>query len=191
MLDQVQAYENLIGPVVDCYRCCTSLGFDVLVYLLVEALANPSKQRLKPDGTNIALWLNCMLFTQHVLIPLIIVKHTALALFAGTLFKHHPEVDLTGLLFYIWHQGKAGNNFDLVVLKELVTQMTGIEQLTEGISDQQLEALCGGEILRSNILVPGGVKTVKKSSAGLVKALLDTRLAIPVAILLGKQVHLL
>jgi hypothetical protein len=25
---------------------------------LIEDLANPEKQRLKPDGTNISLWLN-------------------------------------------------------------------------------------------------------------------------------------
>lgn len=56
-LNQVQSYDNLIGPVVESARYLTPLGYDVLTYSLLDALSNPEKERTKTDGTNISLWL--------------------------------------------------------------------------------------------------------------------------------------
>lgn len=56
-LNQVQSYDNLIGPVVESARYLTPLGYDVLAYSLLDALSNPEKERTKTDGTNISLWL--------------------------------------------------------------------------------------------------------------------------------------
>lgn len=50
VLEQLQVYENLIGPVVDCFRYISEMGFDILCFSLIEALSNPGKSRLKPDG---------------------------------------------------------------------------------------------------------------------------------------------
>ena len=56
-LNQVQSYDNLIGPVVESARYLTPFGYDVLAYSLLDALSNPEKERTKTDGTNISLWL--------------------------------------------------------------------------------------------------------------------------------------
>ena len=60
-------------------------------------------------------------------------------------------MELLGILHYILYQGKDGNALDLVVLKEIVTKMSGIEQLLEGHSESQLAAMSGGPFLKAEV----------------------------------------
>jgi len=114
ILEQLQAYDNLVIPVVDAFKYITPFGFDILacthslhgiVFKLVrtdsiiEALSSPDKPRLKEDGTNIASWLN------------------GLAVFTGTVYKKYPGIELAGILNYISNQLKNHNTYDLVILK--------------------------------------------------------------------------
>ena len=39
---------------------------------------------------------------------------------------------------------------DLIVLREIVTGISGVESLTE-LTQEHLEALCGGDLLRSEV----------------------------------------
>lgn len=48
------------------------------------------------------------------------------------------------------NQLKAGKSFDLLVLKEVVQKMSGIE-ISEEVTAAQLEALSGGELLRAEV----------------------------------------
>jgi THO complex subunit 2 len=169
MLDQIQVYENLIVPITECFRYVTDMGYDILCYVLLEDLCNPAKDRLKPDGTNLATWLNC------------------LADFAGHFFRKYPSAELTAILCYIYYQVLDGNPFDLVVMKELVTKMSGIEQLLEGHSEQQLQALAGGETLRSLAFTFGATQAPKRAAQRLAQSLIDSKLAMPFAVLIGKQ----
>ena len=57
VLSQIQKYDNFIGPVVDSLKFLTSLSYDMLAYCIMEALANPDRERMKHDDTNISLWL--------------------------------------------------------------------------------------------------------------------------------------
>lgn len=50
MLGQIQIYDNLISPMVDSLKYITNLSYDVLGYCIIEALANPEKDRTKHDG---------------------------------------------------------------------------------------------------------------------------------------------
>ncbi|RMX55597.1 hypothetical protein pdam_00001751, partial [Pocillopora damicornis] len=96
---------------------------------IIEALANPERERLKHEDTNISEWLK------------------SLAVFCGTVFRKY-SIELTGLLQYVANQLKAGKSFDLLVLKEVVQKMSGIE-ISEEVTAAQLEALSGGELLRA------------------------------------------
>ena len=60
------------------------------------------------------------------------------------------SIELTGLLQYVGNQLKAGKNFDLLVLKEVVQKMSGIE-ISEEVTSAQLEALAGGELLKAEV----------------------------------------
>ena len=72
-----------------------------------------------------------------------------LAVFCGTVFRKY-SIELTGLLQYVANQLKAGKSFDLLVLKEVVQKMSGIE-ISEEVTAAQLEALSGGELLRAEV----------------------------------------
>ncbi|ELU01720.1 hypothetical protein CAPTEDRAFT_223841 [Capitella teleta] len=128
ILSQIQRYDNFIVPVVDSLKFLTSLSYDMLIYCIIEALANPEKERMKHDDTNISPWLCC------------------LANFSSAILKKY-QVDLAGLIQYVANQLKAGKSFDLLILRELVQKMTGIE-ITEEATPEQLAAMTGGELLR-------------------------------------------
>lgn len=74
-----------------------------------------------------------------------------LAVFCGTVFRKYP-IELTGLLQYVTNQLKAGKSFDLLVLKEVVQKMSGLE-ISEEVTMSQLEALCGGELLKNEVCI--------------------------------------
>ena len=56
-VNQIQAYDNLADVVLQALRYATNMGFDVLVFVVIDALANPHKERLKEDGANASDWL--------------------------------------------------------------------------------------------------------------------------------------
>lgn len=59
-VNQIMAYDNLAGVVIQALRSVTTMGFDILVYIILEALSNPYKNRVKDDGVNISDWLQSM-----------------------------------------------------------------------------------------------------------------------------------
>lgn len=167
ILSQIQKYDNLITPVVDSLKYLTALNYDVLAYCIIEALANPEKERMKHDDTTISLWLQ------------------SLASFCGAVFRKYP-IELVGLLQYVANQLKAGKSFDLLILKEVVQKMAGIE-ITEEITMEQLDAMTGGEQLKAEGGYFGQIRNTKKSSQRLKDALLDHDLALPLCLLMAQQ----
>lgn len=97
-------------------------------------MADPSKEKLKNDGTNIAAWLQYS------------------ANFCGYLFRKYPSIELTGLLQYVVNQLKDGSSLDLLILRELIGKMAAIE-IIEDLSDQQIDAQAGGESLRQVVSI--------------------------------------
>ncbi|XP_015904652.2 THO complex subunit 2 [Parasteatoda tepidariorum] len=167
ILSQIQAWDNLIMPVIDSLKYLTSLSYDVLACCVIEALGNSEKDRMKHDGTSISIWLQ------------------SLANFGGAVFKKYP-VDISGLLQHVANQLIAGKSLDLLILKEIVQKMAGIEA-SEEMTLEQLEAMTGGELLRSEGGYFNQLRNVKKSSQRLKEALLDQDLAIPLCLLMAQQ----
>lgn len=56
-VNQIMAYDNLAGVVIQALNYVTIMGFDVLIYVVLDALANPHKDRVKDDGVNTSDWL--------------------------------------------------------------------------------------------------------------------------------------
>ena len=144
ILSQIQLYDNLINPVVDSLKYLTSLSFDVLGYSIIEALNNPEKDRTKHDGTSISLWL------------------TSLSNFCGAVFKKY-SIDLTGILQYVANQLKSKKSLDLLILKEMVLKMGGIEAAEE-MTNEQIDAMAGGDLLRQEAGSFSQIKNTRKSS---------------------------
>lgn len=156
----VRHIKHITGPVVDSLKYLTNISYDVLGYCLVEALAGADRDRFKHDGTSISLWLQ------------------SLASFCGAIFKKY-NIELTGLLQYVANQLKAQKRYDvsslaevkycntncsanilvytfclfsldLLILKEIVQKMAGIEAAEEMTSDQ-LDAMAGGDLLKNEV----------------------------------------
>ncbi|GLB33487.1 putative THO complex subunit 2 N-terminus [Lyophyllum shimeji] len=171
---QIMAYDNLANVVIQALRYVTNMGFDVLVYVILDALSNPHKQRLKDDGVNTADWLQ------------------SLASFTGMLFRRY-SADLTPVLTYVMHQLHNGQTTELVVLRELIWKMAGIEPLPS-LSDAQVSAMAGGPVLRIESVAsatrgarldPGDA--VLKGPQRLGRALLESSLALNLLIQVAQQ----
>uniref|UniRef100_A0A8C2GS61 THO complex subunit 2 n=1 Tax=Cyprinus carpio TaxID=7962 RepID=A0A8C2GS61_CYPCA len=77
-------------------------------------------------------------------------------------------------------------SFDLLILKEVVQKMAGIE-ITDEMTVEQLEAMTGGEQLKAEGGYFGQIRNTKKSSQRLKDALLDHELALPLCLLMAQQ----
>ncbi|KAK7061446.1 THO complex subunit 2 [Favolaschia claudopus] len=173
-VNQIMAYDNLANVVIQALRYVTTMGFDVLVFIILDALANPNKDRLKDDGVNTSDWLQ------------------SLASFTGMLFRRY-SADLTPLLKYIVHQLHNGQTTEIIVLRELIWKMAGIEPLPS-LSDSQIIAMAGGPCLRIEAIAsttrgarldPGDA--VLKGPQRLGRGLLESSLALPLLIQVAQQ----
>jgi THO complex subunit 2 len=165
VLGQIQLYDNLIAPVVDALRFLTSLSYDVLGYCVIEALVTSGKERFKYGI--LSDWLQ------------------SLANFCGAIYKKY-SIELSGLMQYICNQLKAHKSLDLLILKEIVQKMVGIEAVEE-MTNEQLSAMCGGELLKGEAGYFSQVRNTKKSSQRLKDALASNDLSVALCLLIAQQ----
>ncbi|TDL29757.1 hypothetical protein BD410DRAFT_710827 [Rickenella mellea] len=171
---QIKAYATLSDVVIQALRYATNMGFDILVYIILDALADPSTERVKDDGVYASHWLQ------------------NLAMFTGALFRRYSS-DLTPLLKYIVHQLYSGQTTEIIVLEKLILKMAGIGPLPS-ISDTQITAMAGGPTLRIETVASeirgAGFDTTEvalKGTSRLGKALMDTQLAFPLLVQVAQQ----
>lgn len=99
-------------------------------------------------------------------------------------------MDVSYILQYILNQLLEGNPKDLIVLRELISKMTGVEPVSD-LSDSQVVALGGGRTLQSEALNPTTAvekkNATKRSSLRLKVALQDSSLAVPLLVAVAVQ----
>uniref|UniRef100_A0A1I8GSZ2 THO complex subunit 2 n=1 Tax=Macrostomum lignano TaxID=282301 RepID=A0A1I8GSZ2_9PLAT len=152
VIEQITRYDNLVTPVVDSFRYLNSLGLDVLAYCIIEALADSSEES-----------------------PRLLTLST----FVGAMCKKYT-FDLAGCFQYALNQLKNKRCADLLLVREILHKMTGIE-VSEEVTEEQLEAMLGGELLR----VEGGY--FSQSSSRLKELLMEHGLVLPFVFLLAQQ----
>ncbi|CAG9532705.1 unnamed protein product [Cercopithifilaria johnstoni] len=167
ILDQIQTFENLIEPVVESIRFLSDLEFDVLSFCIIEHLAAPDKQQLKASDGSLSPWLQ------------------SLATFVGNVFLKY-NIELTGVLQYVANQLKNNKSFDLLVLREIIQNMSGIESTT-GLTADQLEALAGGDTLRQEAGSFSTFRTNRRAILRLRDALFKEHLIVGLSILTAQQ----
>ncbi|XP_023644586.1 THO complex subunit 2 isoform X2 [Capsella rubella] len=174
IVNQIEAYRDMIAPVVDAFKYLTQLEYDILEYVVIERLAQSGRDKLKDDGINLSDWLQ------------------SLASFWGHLCKKYPSMELRGLFQYLVNQLKRGQGIELVLLQELVQQMANV-QYTENLTEDQLDAMAGSETLRYHATSFGMTRNNKaliKSSNRLRDSLLpndEPKLAIPLLLLIAQH----
>ena len=87
---------------------------------------------------------------------------TSLSNFCGAVFKKY-SIDLTGVLQYVANQLKSKKSLDLLILKEMVLKMGGIEAAEE-MTNEQIDAMAGGDLLRQEAGSFSQIKNTRKSS---------------------------
>ncbi|KAJ7955431.1 THO complex subunit 2 [Quillaja saponaria] len=174
IVHQIEAYRDMITPVVDAFKYLTQLEYDILEYVVIERLAQGGRDKLKDDGLNLSDWLQ------------------SLASFWGHLCKKYPSMELRGLFQYLVNQLKKGLGIELVLLQELIQQMANV-QYTENLTEEQLDAMAGSETLRyqsTSFGITRNNKALIKSTNRLKDALLpkdETKLAIPLLLLIAQH----
>ena len=132
---QIEVYDNLVDVVVECARYFTYLGYDVLTWSLMQALAGTGRDRIQADGMLTSKWLS------------------SLSLFTGRVFKRYSSLmSPTPILQYVAHQLRKGVTVDVVVLRELIVSMAGIIA-DSNFNDSQVLAMTGGPVLRQQTLL--------------------------------------
>jgi THO complex subunit 2 len=174
-LNQVTAYSNLSAVLVKSFSRLTMMSFDVLNYLICDALANPDKERVKDDGVNLTDWLQ------------------NLSSFAAMVMHRYTTQELTQLLKYIVHQLSNRQTTEIVVLQDLIGKMSGIEPLPS-MSDYQVAAMSGGPMLRIEAVAPAQrgsqqnwMNLHPQSASKLARHMLDSGLATPLLVLVCQQ----
>ncbi|KAJ8760884.1 hypothetical protein K2173_021922 [Erythroxylum novogranatense] len=174
IVHQIEAYRDMITPVVDAFKYLTQLEYDILEYVVIERLAQGGRDKLKDDGLNLSDWLQ------------------SLASFWGHLCKKYPSMELRGLFQYLVNQLKKGQGIELVLLQELIQQMANV-QYTENLTEEQLDAMAGSETLRyqaTSFGVTRNNKALIKSTSRLRDSLLpkdEPKLAIPLLLLIAQH----
>ena len=108
------------------------------------------------------------------------------------LFRRY-SADLTPVIKYIVHQLYNGQTTEIIVLRELIWKMAGIEPLPN-LSDAQISAMAGGPTLRIEAVASGtrGARldpsdVTLRGPQRLGKTLLDSSLALPLLIQVAQQ----
>ncbi|KAI8833669.1 transcription factor/nuclear export subunit protein 2-domain-containing protein [Chytriomyces cf. hyalinus JEL632] len=176
ILNLLQTYENQNATVVEGSKYMSELSFDIVAYTLIEQLSSggsdgagsTAKERMQPGGIGVRTWLKSLSF------------------FAGAIFKKH-SIEMGGLLRYLYAQVVHGNTLDLVILQEIVAQMSGIKAICDDVTTDQFGALGAGETLKRECFGNEPVRVLKKFSARLLKSIVETDLVVGFAVLMGQH----
>ncbi|VDP72176.1 unnamed protein product [Echinostoma caproni] len=164
LLNTVQLYTNIIGPVVEALKYVSSLGYDILTFCIIEALVSDESK------------LEDVQFSQGL---------QALSTFTGLLCKKY-QFDLAGILQYVLNQLKAGKSYDLLILREILHRMSGIDVIEE-MTDEQVESMSGGELLLQEGGYYAQIRNTRKNATRLKEALMEHNMIMPFIFLMARQ----
>ncbi|KAJ3058885.1 THO complex subunit 2, partial [Podochytrium sp. JEL0797] len=168
-LNLLQTYENQIPVVVEGSRYMSELSFDVLAFTIVEQLCAGKAARVQQGGIGVTVWVR------------------SLSTFAGQLVRKHP-VEMAGMLRYLMARLVQGGTGELILLQEIVAQMSGIKPLTDDVTSDQVNALAGGDVLKREVFGYEAWRVVKKSAGRLVKSLEGVEGVVSFAVLMGQWI---
>ncbi|KAH8869907.1 THO complex subunit 2 [Schistosoma japonicum] len=164
VLHTVQLFTNLINPVVEALKYVSSLGYDMLTFCIIEALASDQS---KLEDLQLSQGLQ------------------ALSSFTGLLCRKY-QFDLAGLLQYVLNQLKVGKSYDLAILREILHRMSGID-ISEEMTDEQLESMSGGELLLQEGGYYAQIRNTRRNAGRLKEALIEHNLIMPFIFLMAQQ----
>jgi THO complex subunit 2 len=167
MLETVSSFQNQINLVLEMVKYMTELCLDVISFCILRQISSPRK-KMKEDGVNESEWFR------------------NLASFAGAFYMKYPDVKFDGLLQYVIFQIHSEQPLEGLILKELISCISGIDNVEE-LTDRQLEGLGGGRVLRDESGTKKDSTAKLKSKQNLLTSLTIPGVTFPLFVLLSRQ----
>ena len=168
ILQQVQQFDNMIAVVVEMLRYMPALVLDSVAWVLLLQVSERT-DKLKEDGMNESDW------------------YQSLCRFAGAMWRRWPDVECESLLQYVMNQLKMNQPLDLLLLKELVAGVSGVE-VYEEMSELVMEGRGGSRLLQAETMTQRNVTKNKRRATGLlVDTLTRAQLLVPLYVLLCSE----
>lgn len=111
ILQQIENYDNLTNLIIEAARYFTDYVWDVLPFALLIRLTSTKRVAVQSDGLNDAPWLQ------------------SLSTFIGKISKTYSSFKLEPILTFILKDLHQNNTVGLTILKEIVNEMGGVQQL--------------------------------------------------------------
>ncbi|GEQ67098.1 hypothetical protein JCM33374_g761 [Metschnikowia sp. JCM 33374] len=123
ILQQLESYDNLNTLIVETAAYFNEYGWDNLTLAIMMRLTSTGRSNKQANGLNERQWLQ------------------SLSSFIGKLCQKYPNsVDLNTLLRYLLSSLHSSGNADLIVLKEMLSSMGGIQAITN-LTQLQIDML--------------------------------------------------
>lgn len=180
ILNQIEAYDNLVQVMVDCLRFVTPLSLDILGFCILSRLCGSAggvnRSRLKEDGVNVSQWLQ------------------SLESFTGAFFKSFPFIELRGILCYLMRRLKDGHVMELGVLRTLLKTSGGWAfadySPAASLSKNQLEGRGGSTLLKRETMSFGVFQDFNLRSSNEIRKVLQVDdMGVSLLVLLAQVRH--
>ena len=167
VLNQVQTLEGFGALIVDSTKYLTKLNHDVLTFMTIRRMSESQMKELKSDGQNESSFLR------------------RLSAFVGMFFRKYIDVDLDSVLEFIVAQLQDDQPIYLILLKDLISNMSGLKA-SDDLSDDMLLGQAGGDLLQDETFTFRQNKNYKKSSQALLQSLWRTKVILPLFVLMAQ-----
>lgn len=154
ILQQIESYDNLNNLVVEAAGFFNEYGWDNLTLAILMRLSATGRASTQADGLNERQWIQ------------------SLASFIGKICLRYPEkVDLLVILQYLMKSFHANESSCLLVLKEMLSNMGGIQAITN-LTHLQINLINCGSSLEKIVYSTIGDERFERQQPG--KALCKT-----------------
>ena len=145
----ILSYDNQIPIFISTLSYCSNLSYDVISFIILKLLSDPNREKLNLTSADISTWL------------------ISLANFVGLFYKKQHLVEFTGIVYFLANKLKNNSTIELIILKELLSKMSGWPTL-EDLNESQLYSFAGGiNLIFESINLSSEIKNLKKSNHSL------------------------
>lgn len=170
ILQQIESYDNLNNLVVEAAGYFNEYGWDNLTLAILMRLSATGRASIQADGLNERQWIQ------------------SLASFVGKICLKYPEkVELQVILQYLLKSFHANETSGLLVLKEMLCHMGGIQAITN-LTHLQINLINCGSCLKKIVYSTIGDERFERQISGkaLCKTLFDHEIVNELLIVLCK-----
>ena len=152
----ILSYDNQIPIFISTLSYCSNLSYDIISFMILKLLSDPSRDKLNLTSADISAWL------------------VSLSNFVGLFYKKQHLVEFSGLMYFLTNKLKINSSIELIILKEIISKMSGWPTL-EDLNESQLNSFAGGiNLIFESMNLSSEIKNFKKSNQSLLSFFLKT-----------------